>query len=139
MPKFVFPLSPDHRLLVLIQYNVLRAMMTNMSILSILHRIPLECGAALSVKDLPSPPDSIPPSLESTSLQKQIAHDVWVDLFPWSAMRDNLLTHRGEYDEDDLCVDMVGGLYEGFDEVETRGLIVWGEPWSEHGWEVEEI
>ncbi|KAI1375967.1 hypothetical protein F4677DRAFT_445683 [Hypoxylon crocopeplum] len=131
-----FPLSADHRLLVLIQYNVLRALMTNMSILSILSRIPLECGAALNIKDLPSPPESIPPSLESTQLQKRIRHDAWIDIVPWSNMRDNFLLNRGKYDEDDLCVDMVGGLYEGFDEVQTRGLIVWGEPWSETGWEV---
>ncbi|KAI1780903.1 hypothetical protein F4818DRAFT_436097 [Hypoxylon cercidicola] len=137
-PKFTFPLSADHRLLALIQYNVLRACLTNMSILSILGRIPLECGAALSVKDLPSPPDSIPPSLQATKLQKHLAHDVWIDVFPWASMRDNLLSHRGKFDEDDLCVDVMGGLYEGFNEVETRGLIVWGEPWSETDWEVSE-
>lgn len=137
-PKFTFPLSADHRLLMLVQYNVLRACLTNMFILSILGRIPLECGAALSIKDLPSSPDSIPPSLQATKLQEQITHDVWVDIFPWASMRDNLLLNRGKFDEDDLCVDVMGGLYEGFNEVETRGLIVWGEPWSETGWEVSE-
>ncbi|KAI1089954.1 hypothetical protein F5B19DRAFT_352127 [Rostrohypoxylon terebratum] len=138
IPDFAFPISADHRLIVLIQYNVLRAFMTNMSILSILHRIPLECGGALNIKYLPSAPDSIPPSFEETLLQRQIAHDVWIDTFPWPNMRDNLLLNRGRFDEDDLCVDMVGGLYEGFDEVATRGMIVWGEPWSETGWEVSE-
>ncbi|KAI1454758.1 hypothetical protein F4805DRAFT_302916 [Annulohypoxylon moriforme] len=138
IPDFAFPISADHRLIVLIQYNVLRAFMTNMSVLSILHRIPLECGGALNIKDLPSAPNSIPPSFELTPLQKQMAHDVWIDTFPWPNMRDNLLLNRGKYDEDDLCVDMVGGLYEGFDEVATRGIIIWGEPWSETGWEVSE-
>ncbi|KAI1442445.1 hypothetical protein F5Y02DRAFT_429970 [Annulohypoxylon stygium] len=137
VPNFAFPISADHGLIVLIQYNVLRAFMTNMSILSILHRIPLECGGALNIKYLPSAPDTIPPSFESTPLQRQIAHDVWIDMVPWPNMRDNLLLNRGKFDEDDLCVDMVGGLYEGFDEVATRGMIVWGEPWSETGWEVE--
>ncbi|KAI0884935.1 uncharacterized protein GGS22DRAFT_148313 [Annulohypoxylon maeteangense] len=138
IPDFAFPISADHRLIVLIQYNVLRALITNMTILSILHRIPLECGGALNIGNLPSAPDSIPPSFESTPLQKQIAHDVWIDTFPWPNMRDNLLLNRGKYDEDDLCMDIVGGLYEGFDEVATRGIIVWGEPWSETGWEVSE-
>lgn len=138
VPNFAFPISADHGLIVLIQYNVLRAFMTNMSILSILHRIPLECGGALNIKYLPSAPDTIPPSFESTPLQRQIAHDVWIDMVPWPNMRDNLLLNRGKFDEDDLCVDMVGGLYEGFDEVATRGMIVWGEPWSETGWEVSE-
>lgn len=138
VPNFSFPLSADHRLIVLIQYNVLRAFMTNLSILSYLHRLPLECGAALNIKYVSSTPESIPPSLKSTQLQKQIAHDVWMDTFPWASMRDNLVLNRGKYDADDLCVDLMGGLYEGFDEVEKTGLIVWGEPWSETGWEVSE-
>ncbi|KAI2463351.1 hypothetical protein F4781DRAFT_426451 [Annulohypoxylon bovei var. microspora] len=112
IPDFIFPISADHRLIVLIQYNVLRAFMTNMTILSILHRIPLECGGAFNINYLPSTPESIPPSFESTPLQKQIAHDMWIDTFPWPNMRDNLLLNRGKYDEDDLCIDMVGGFYE---------------------------
>ncbi|KAI1411224.1 hypothetical protein F5Y13DRAFT_165970 [Hypoxylon sp. FL1857] len=138
IPNFSFPLSADHRLIVLIQYNVLRAFMTNLSILSYLHRLPLECGAALNIEFISSAPNSIPPSLESTELQKRIAHDVWMDTFPWASMRDNLVLNRGKYDGDDLCIDLMGGLYEGFDEVEKTGLIVWGEPWSETGWEVSE-
>ncbi|KAI1098814.1 hypothetical protein F4804DRAFT_112866 [Jackrogersella minutella] len=138
IPDFVFPISADHRLIVLIQYNVLRAFMVNMSILSIINRIPLECASSLNIKDLPSAPDRIPPSLESTQLQKQMAHDIWIDSFPWPQMRDNLLLHREKYSDDDLCMDMVGGLYEGFDEVATRGMIVWGEPWSETSWELSE-
>ncbi|KAI1647751.1 uncharacterized protein F4817DRAFT_99573 [Daldinia loculata] len=138
IPDFAFPISADHRLLVLIQYNVLRAFITNMSILSILDRIPLECGAALNIKNILSPPKTIPPNFESTQVQKRVAHDFWIDIVPWGGMRDNLILNHGRYDEEDLCVDMAGGLYEGFDEVEARGLIVWGEPWSETGWEVTE-
>ncbi|KAI0384867.1 hypothetical protein F5Y04DRAFT_222589 [Hypomontagnella monticulosa] len=138
MPNFSFPLSADHRLLVLIQYNVLRATITNMSILSILHRMPLECGAVFNLKNFPHPPDTIPPSLEPTELQKRIDHDVYIDVFPWPSMRDNLLLNMGNFDEDELCVDVAGGLWEGFDKVEQTGLIVWGEPWSETGWEMSE-
>lgn len=138
IPDFSFPLSADHRLLVLVQYNVLRATITNMSILSILHRMPLECGAVFNLKNLPHPPDTIPPSLEPTELQKQIDHDVWIDTFPWPRMRNNLLLNIGKFDEDELCVDVAGGLWEGFDKVEQTGLIVWGEPWSETGWEMSE-
>ncbi|KAI0130996.1 hypothetical protein F4814DRAFT_151696 [Daldinia grandis] len=138
IPDFAFPISADHRLLVLIQYNVLRAFITNMSILSILDRMPLECGAALNIKNLLPPPGTVPPNFESTQVQKRVAHDFWIDIVPWCGMRDNLILNHGRYDEEDLCVDMAGGLYEGFDEVEARGLIVWGEPWSESGWEVTE-
>ncbi|KAI8964702.1 hypothetical protein F5Y11DRAFT_67850 [Daldinia sp. FL1419] len=138
IPDFSFPISADHRLLVLIQYNVLRAFITNMSILSVLERMPLECGAALNIKSLLPPPETIPPNLVSTQVQKCVAHDFWIDTVPWGNMRDNLILNHGKYDEEDLCVDISGGLYEGFDEVEARGLIVWGDPWSETGWEVTE-
>ncbi|KAI0853922.1 hypothetical protein F5Y00DRAFT_223993 [Daldinia vernicosa] len=138
IPDFAFPISADHRLIVLIQYNVLRALITNMSIISVLERMPLECGVALNIKNLFPPPETIPSNFESTQVQKRVAHDFWIDIVPWGRMRDNLILNHGRYDEEDLCVDMAGGLYEGFDEVEARGLIVWGEPWSETGWEVTE-
>ncbi|KAI1637238.1 hypothetical protein F4809DRAFT_327897 [Biscogniauxia mediterranea] len=137
-PSFSFPLSPDHKLIVLIQCNVLRALLTNMRILSLLDRLPAECGAAFYMKDLPPPSDTIPTSLQYTELQKAVTHDPWIDIVPWPAMRDNLLRLGGSVDEDDFCSDMAGGLYEGFDDVERRGIIIWGEPWSETGWEVSE-
>lgn len=64
----IFPLPADH-LLTLVQYNVLRATLTNMTILSILHYMPAECGGALAcVPSLPCIPGSIPPSLAPTAL-----------------------------------------------------------------------
>ncbi|KAI5926014.1 hypothetical protein F4810DRAFT_657109 [Camillea tinctor] len=137
-PSFSFPISPDHKLIVLVQYNVLRALLTNMRILSLLDRLPAECVGALNFKDLPPPPDSIPHSLRYTELQKTIPHDPWIDIIPWPTLRDNLLRHKGTVDEEDLCMDVAGGLYEGFDDVEAHGIIIWGEPWSETGWEVTE-
>ncbi|KAI0602351.1 hypothetical protein F4775DRAFT_237224 [Biscogniauxia sp. FL1348] len=137
-PSFSFPLSPDHKLIVLVQYNVLRALLTNMRILSLLERLPAECAAALYIKDLPPPSDTVPPSLRYTELQKSVTHDPWIDIIPWPAMRDNLVRLGGAVDQDELCSDIAGGLYEGFDDVETRGIIIWGEPWSETGWEVSE-
>lgn len=47
-PAMIFPLPADH-LLTLIQYNVLRAMVTNMTIVPMVQRIPIECRAVLSV------------------------------------------------------------------------------------------
>ncbi|CAJ2511324.1 Uu.00g069490.m01.CDS01 [Anthostomella pinea] len=138
IPKFAFPLSPDHQLIVMIQYNVLRASLTNMALLSMLERLPLECGGAFNIADFPSPPDAIPPSLQQTWIQQTTPHDPWLDMIPWPRMRDNLITHQGTFDEDDLCVDMNGGLYEGYNDTVVNGLIVWGEPWSETGWEVSE-
>ncbi|KAH9908215.1 hypothetical protein F4778DRAFT_798195 [Xylariomycetidae sp. FL2044] len=139
-PPLLFPLSADHQLLVLIQYNVLRATLANMSILSILHRLPRECGGALNIRDLPAfpAPGSLPPSLQPTQLQRSVAHDVYIDAVPWPRMRDNFIRHRGRFDADALCEDVLGGVYAGFGDLETSGLIVWGEPWSEAGWEIGE-
>jgi len=61
-----------------------------------------------------------------------------IGIVPFPAMRDNLILNAGTFDEDDLCCDLVGGLYEGFNDVERRGIMVWGEPWSVDGWELSE-
>lgn len=47
-----------------------------------------------------------------------------------------ILTGISLEQNDDLCCDLVGGLYEGFNDVENRGIIIWGEPWRVDGWEV---
>ena len=44
----------------------------------------------------------------------------------------------GTYDSDDLCYDLGQALYEGFDDVDRRGFVVWGDPWLMSGWEVTE-
>jgi len=41
-----FPLPSDQHLITLSQYNVLRATLTNMKIMSLLHTMPTECGGA---------------------------------------------------------------------------------------------
>lgn len=133
-----FPLSPDHHLLTLMQYNVLRATMTNLAILSLLDALPIECCAARHLITLLPTPDSIPPSFQPTPLQLAIPHDFWIDALPIREMRDNLIRLQGEYDQDELCLDLCGGLYEGFDEIEIRGILVWGDPWRADGWEVTE-
>ena len=47
-PAIVFPLPLDH-LLTLVQYNVLRAIVTNMSIVPVVQLIPVECRAVLNI------------------------------------------------------------------------------------------
>ncbi|KAK9236062.1 hypothetical protein V1525DRAFT_346970, partial [Lipomyces kononenkoae] len=37
-----------------------------------------------------------------------------------------------------LCVDIVGGLYEGYDDIWLRGILLWSNAWSEESWEVTE-
>jgi len=128
----------DHRLITLIQYNVLRAIVINMTILSLYEMMPEECGAAFTLYCLPPPPHDVPPSLNPTLLQQTSPHPVWIGTAPDPAMRDNLIKNYGRFDDDDFCCDMLGGLYEGFNDIERRGMIVWSDPWSPDGWEVTE-
>lgn len=53
-------------------------------------------------------------------------------------MRDNCIRCAGTIDEDDLCSDFIGGLYEGNADSDTKGWIVWTDPWDVSGWEVTE-
>lgn len=134
----MFPISLDHRLITLIQYNVLRAMLINMTVLSLEDMMPEECGAAFTFYCLPPRPHKVPPSLHPTVLQQTCPHPVWIGTVPDPGMRDNLIKNYGRFDDDDLCCDMLGGLYEGFNDVERRGMIAWSDPWTPDGWEVTE-
>jgi hypothetical protein len=139
LPQVVFPLSSDHCLLTLVQYNVQRASLINLAILSLMDSIPLECQAALSLPPLSvKPPTTIPPSLQPTLLQQSIPHEYWIRILPFPAMRNNLIRNTGNFDADELCCDLLGGLYEGFNDVENRGIMVWGEPWCSDAWEASE-
>ncbi|KAK9368229.1 hypothetical protein V1509DRAFT_640110 [Lipomyces kononenkoae] len=139
LPHIIFPLSPDHHLITLVQYNVLRAIITNVHILRLENIFFAECGAALTISALPSPHSStIPSAFTPTAVQNSVPHEVWMDTVPFPQMRDNLILNIGKYDADDLCVDMVGGLYEGYDDIRLRGILVWTNPWSEESWEVTE-
>lgn len=61
---------------------------------------------------------------------------MWVDTFPCPKLRDNIISYDTLFHEDEFCIDVMGGLYEGFNDIELNGLLIWGEPWSETGWEV---
>lgn len=133
-----FPIAPDHQLLVVIQWNVLRATMVNMNILRILDRLPAECHMLLNMRDLPPGPDTLPPALEPTAIQRAVPHDYWIDLIPCPKMRDNLILKQETYDDEEMGNDFVGGLFEGYSNNETNGFVIWGEPWDDDGWEVTE-
>lgn len=143
-PSIIFPLCPDH-LITLLQYNALRACITNQIIL---RPITLEASsptqecatAAAHVLPVPSIPSSVPLSLYPTDLQRTIPHESWVDIIPHPLWRDNVLRSLGTFDEDELWSDSIGGLFDGFpdDEIEKRGVISWNTPWDMSGWEVSE-
>jgi len=82
----------------------------------------------------------MPPTLTPTLLQRQMPHPAWIDVVPSAKLRDSLIlaTERGEYDEQELCMDVLGALYGncGDEGGELKGVLVWGEPWDVRGWEV---
>lgn len=154
---FSFPLSLDH-LIPLIEYNVYRATLTNISIMSLFSLLyhpncpvghhtppplfPHQSGAAC-----------IPPSLVPTPLQQTTPHENWIDILPSPGMRDNAIraTREGRLSNDRLCEDLLGGLCaslkkwekekegegegEGASEKLDARLIVWKDPWEATGWE----
>lgn len=145
LPLHLFPLSLDHCLLTLIQYNVLRAIVTNMSILSATTATTEASSFRQILQEMhpPLPPAAsaadLPPALRPTPLQLSTPHEYWMDSAPAAGMRDALIRHAGAYDLDELCGDMLGGLFgEAYRDVERCGILVWSDPWSIDGWEVTE-
>lgn len=135
----IFPLSPDHHLITLVQYNVVRALILNMSMLSLLYCLPDKCSRTFGISATDTtPPEHISKDLQPTFLQQSVPHPFWISALPFPALRDNLILLAGTYDSDDLCYDLGQALYEGFDDVERRGFLVWGDPWLMSGWEVTE-
>ncbi|KAL1865740.1 hypothetical protein VTK73DRAFT_5086 [Phialemonium thermophilum] len=135
-----FPLAPDH-LITLLQFNALRALIVNRTLISGILATPLDCDKeVIHVVPFPAQPELVPPALLPTTLQQTVPHGDWIDMFPSPEGRDRLICAAGTFDEDELWADCIGGLFEGFpdDEIERRGIIAWSPPWDMTGWEMSE-
>ncbi|KAJ5756915.1 uncharacterized protein N7511_007097 [Penicillium nucicola] len=77
----------------------------------------------------------LPPMLQPTRVQKAMPHHPWLDFFPLPKMRDNLIEAGDEWDDEQLCHDIMGFWGES---TMDSGLLVWGEPWDIRNWEVTE-
>lgn len=153
-----FPLSSDH-LLRLIHFNVFRGLITNKALLSgrtfqvkveldfVLPESKSLCDGLTIVRSKPG--QALPKSLYPTYIQASVAHSSWINMFPFPAIRDNLIRSENDFDHEDLCYDLFGEMFfssalesiskevraadeELEDDVTARrkGLIVWGEPWD---------
>jgi hypothetical protein len=128
------PLS--NHLLTLTKLNVHRAFMCNMASLGITWEWMQEdsvspfytIGPAKEV--IPTRPNMLP-----TTLQKNNEHHTWIDLFPCPLMRDNLVRAGNEWDDEDLCTDVMG-FWDG-GSPDPQGLIVWGDPSDIRNWELQ--
>lgn len=148
--KFVHPISADH-LLTLTLFNLVRGLTTNIISLGLDPRlmhtnIPSPFTSTQISSRLPDPAIHLPPMLRPTLLQKSIPHHPEIDMLPFPRVRDNALLAVGDYDEFELCMDILG-LDLGASSVPERdrtsdmastGLLVWGDPWIPGSWEVSE-
>ncbi|KAL3467693.1 hypothetical protein BJX64DRAFT_283160 [Aspergillus heterothallicus] len=152
--QLYFPLTVDH-LLTLVQFNVYRAFLTNMKLLSLptmfscgdpTSPVAASCTALsepfpiVNTTPTPGPGLNLPPQLLPTPLQLSHPHEPWVDLFPLPALRDNLLHLQYSIDTCDLCDDILGALFEeeSSPSSDRNGIIIWGEPWDVSSWELME-
>lgn len=78
---------------------------------------------------------SLPVALRPTKLQQTLSHHPWLDFFPLPKMRDNLLRAGETFDDEDLCVDIMGFWDMSSD---SCSMLVWGEPTDPRSWEVTE-
>ncbi|KAJ5724865.1 hypothetical protein N7493_006593 [Penicillium malachiteum] len=138
--SFMFPLCPDH-LIILLQFNALRAMAINRTLISGILYTPLDCDEErFHIVPCPTNPELLPATLFPTILQQTVPHADWINLFPYAEGRDRLIQASGTFDENELWDDCIGGLYQGLpdDEIERRGIIAWSPCWSITGWEMSE-
>ncbi|KAL4887741.1 hypothetical protein BDV59DRAFT_22127 [Aspergillus ambiguus] len=132
-----FP-TADH-LLTLAKVNVFRAFATNMTILGMNPGMEWMHDDALSPFNTmqPGPTDTsaLPMALRPTRIQQKLPHHPWLDFFPHPKMRDNLVEAVDQFDDEQLCLDIMG-FWDSSQE--NCGLLVWGEPSDPDNWEVTE-
>ncbi|PWY79220.1 hypothetical protein BO70DRAFT_338393 [Aspergillus heteromorphus CBS 117.55] len=131
--------ASDH-LLTLTKLNVFRAFVSNMSALGMgMDDDWCHDDDALSLfntKPLGSIDESsMPLHLRPTKLQVKIPHHPWLDFFPLPRMRDNLVEVSDRFDDEELCMDIMGFWEHGTD---SCSMLVWGEPTDPANWEVTE-
>ncbi|KAN0107910.1 protein of unknown function (DUF3425) domain containing protein [Hyaloscypha variabilis] len=140
--RLTFPLSRDH-LVPLVQFNIMRAAVTNMAILAINYDSDI-CSAFWGPLPQFSVPQVLPNTLAPTPLQLATPHPRWMDLLPHPRMRDNAILAQGCFDPTELEEDLYGEVCNEEAQLsceaksEMRGLLVWMDPWRPEGWEVTE-
>ncbi|RAH51702.1 hypothetical protein BO85DRAFT_524949 [Aspergillus piperis CBS 112811] len=77
----------------------------------------------------------VPNYLQPTAIQRAVPHHPWLDFFPHPRMRDRLIFAGNNYDDEQLCIDIMG--FWNPDENDPA-LLVWGPPWDIANWEMSE-
>ncbi|KAK5053831.1 hypothetical protein LTR84_001793 [Exophiala bonariae] len=137
--RSLYPISRDH-LMPLIEYNVWRATLTNVLILGHIHLIGQQtCSFGHDATIFPNlyRSNSLPKSLEPTTLQRTHRHPDWIDILPSPKMRDNAMRTYHLIPRDELCADVMGRMSGGQYNTDSA-IMVWSNPWEPDGWELSE-
>ncbi|CAH0021626.1 unnamed protein product [Clonostachys rhizophaga] len=147
--KSRFPISRDH-LIPLIQYNALRAILTNIHVLYICNLIiqPFPNSSCVPTEiqrvvlwDTSQPAQQPPDTLQLTPLQQQRPHGPWIDTLPLAKMRDNAIMLEGSFDFEEFMTDCFGAMCNSGRDRDSSGdcgVIAWSDPWHPRGWEFTE-
>ncbi|GKT51151.1 uncharacterized protein ColSpa_11332 [Colletotrichum spaethianum] len=134
--------SPDpmsDSLLPLVQFNLFRGLMENMKTLGITLEMVCddECVSPFGSDPIYNVQTewTLPFFLKPTEMQLTSEHHPWLDLLPLPRMRDNLIKAGQDWNDEELCLDMIGN---GDAPSGQGGMILWGEPWDPNNWEVTE-
>ena len=85
---------------------------------------------------------TLKPDLRPSSEQITIRHHPYIDILPFPTLRNNLIAHQEEIDEDEFFYDMLNGLvcWGGAgvgkkDREDSTGYASTGTPWDVRSWE----
>ncbi|KAK2592467.1 hypothetical protein QQS21_009846 [Conoideocrella luteorostrata] len=122
-PSSHSPLTADIQHITLPGIRALSALLTNGDILKI------DCRTFPHKPDIHvSPSTPTPPALAPTTMQSQKPHLPYIDIIPFSSLRDSLLLASGVVRAAEFWSDLVSG-----------NVRIWGmTPWDTRGWEVRE-
>ena len=140
-PKLLHPLPADN-LLTLIQFNVSRALMSNISTIGVnFDQICLDetMSRFPSMTEDEASALAMPHTLKPTKLQLSLPHHPVWDIYPDPVFRNNILLYGEDaFDDVEFILDVLGdGTVSADRDTEYRtGMITWGEPWDVAGWEV---
>lgn len=126
----------DH-LLSLTRVNVHRAFVSNMVALGITWEWMEDDSISPFSMERPGfDLDTLPEKLRPTQLQRSSIYHTWIDLFPCPVMRNNLIRAGNDWNDEELCIDIMG-FWDGAS-TGPFGLIIWGEPADPRSWEITE-
>lgn len=86
-------------------------------------------------------PHHHPLSRHPTLLQCTVPRKAWIDIIPHPLWRDNLILAAGQFYENQIWGDTVGGLFEVFpgSSCKQKDVVAWSPLGHVSGWEVSEM